>query len=565
MPYLEKLQRTPFRETLCINAIFLLLFIMLGSCKFSSMDDFFMSSILSGAYGGENDVHLYFVKVVYGLLLKPFYHFFPSVGWYYIFEVIEVFASFVALVYVLLARLGTRNGRLLSILLLCCFSPVFYYEMDFTKNAAILTAAGILLMYEGDSRNVKYLVSGIAFLCMGFVMRSEAFYLGIPCFAMLIVFRGLIKKKIPIANLIAVVFCCLINAGIFHYDKSFYQNEEYKYYAQYQGPRAVFGDGRYYNYETTLDEIEERGLHGVDFEMLTNWGFYDTEVLAKDSLYKFIQIVDRNHHEVVPTKVPIAVAKELSRCLHEIPSWYWILLCSVIAYFGKGLFRLVPWSSLGYVICAYIYLLLVNRIVAHVEASVWLYATIILFPILKKDDLDKIWLSVNMKKILIGVFILLYVIGFWGTKDYVKAETFQSTKDNRWEAFMLYEREHSDQVFLMDLTMYKRFGSRLGGSFRTLDGGRLNHIIPLGYWNIHLPSIKQLLNERGIENPFKSIADSNVYVVHYDQASLYSRFWELHYGKKILWKNVMWSNVPGREFFSFDVTKFYLQEKQHEK
>lgn len=564
MEKISKTLKNPFVLAIALNLIPLLLLVVLGSCRFASMDDFFMSSILSGAYGGELDEHLYFVKVVYGLMLKPFYYLFPCFGWYYVFEIVEVFASFVVLVYALLSRLGNKNGGLLSVLLLSSLSPVFYFDVDFTKNAAILTAAGFLLLVLGDRQNFKFLLLGIAYASMGFVMRSDAFYLGLPCLATLIAFRWFSEKKIPFANVVAIAACLLINTGVSYFDNSFYQDDDYKYYASYQGPRAVFGDGRYYDYDAALDEIEERTLHGLDFEMMTKWTFYDTEFLAKDSLYKFINVINHNHHEIILSKVPFAVLKELSRCLHEIPSWFWVFLCFIAAYCGKGLCRFIPWVSLGYVICAYIYLLLLNRVVSHVEMSIWLYASVLLIPMLEKEDVDNVRLSANMKRSLWVMAFLLYVVGFWGMGDYVKTAIFQSPQDDRWNAFMQYEKNNADKLFFMDLTAYKRFCSRLGGSYKALEPGRLDHIIPLGYWNVHLPSIKKILHEQGIENPFRAIINPNVLVVNYDKASKYEEFLKLHYGYDVLSKNLFWSNVPGREFFSFDITKFYLREDDHE-
>lgn len=565
MEKISKTVKNPFVLAIALNLVFLLAYLILGSCRFASMDDFFMSSILSGTYGGEYDVHLYFVKVIYGLILKPFYYLFPSVGWYYVFEIIEVFASFVVLVYALLSRLGLKNGAFFSLFLLCCLSPIFYFDVDFTKNAAILTAVGFLLLFMGGRQNFKFLLLGIAYACMGFVMRSDAFYLGLPCLAVLIVFRWVSEKRVPVPNVVAIAACILINVGVSHFDKTFYQDDDYKYYASYQGPRAVFGDGRYYDYDAALDEIEERNLHGIDFEMMTKWTFYDTEVLAKDSLYKFINVINHNRHEIIVSKVPVAVLKELSRCLHEIPSWYWIFLCFIAAYCGKGLCRFLPWVSLGYVTCAYVYLLLLNRVVSHVEMSIWLYASVLLISILKKEDVDKVKLSANMKRSLWVMTFLLYAIGFWGMGDYVKAEVFRSSRDERWEAFMQYEKDNADKLFFMDLTAYKRFCARLGGSYRALEPGRLNHIIPLGYWNVHLPSIKKNLREQGIENPMRAITNPNVLVVNYDKASKYEEFLKLHYGYDVLSKNLLWSKVPGKEFLSFDVTQFYIKEDKFEK
>lgn len=91
---LSMIRKSPFVIAFCLNVLFFLLYLFLGQVKHGSLDDYFMSSVLTGAYGGEYDVHMYFVNAAYGYFLKPFYWLFPKVGWYFIFELIGTFAAF---------------------------------------------------------------------------------------------------------------------------------------------------------------------------------------------------------------------------------------------------------------------------------------------------------------------------------------------------------------------------------------------------------------------------------------------------------------------------------------
>lgn len=561
MRLVEKFRNSFLATSLCLNGVFLFLFIIFGSCRFSSMDDFFMSSILTGVYGSEYDVHLYFVNAIYGYFLKPFYYFFPTIGWYYIFEIAEVFASFVAIVYVILSRLELRFGGLLSLLLLSCVSPSFYFQSDFTRNAALLTAVGMLLLTLGGFEKKKFLAWGVLFALAGFVMRKDAFYLGTPCLGVMLLFRWVTAgniRKVPWMNIAAILACCLLAFAVSKYDKKLYQNGEYKYYAEYQGPRAVFGDGMYYDYDAAIDEIEERGFHGIDFELLTNWVFYDTDVLKKDSLYKFINVINRNRHDVVLSKMPISLAREFSRSLHEPRTWIWVLLCVIIICTSKTIVRIVPWFSLGYVVLAYTYLLMQNRVVPHVEASIWIYATVSMIPFLKKDNLQRIGVAKNVGKIVLGSSLLLYVIGVFGVPEYTKAPCFQQAEDARWSAFMQFEKSNPDKIFFFDFTAYKRFVRRLGGGFESLPPGRLNHIIPLGYWNVHLPGMRQGLKKLGIENPMREITRSDAYVVQYLDPEKFIDFLNQHYAMNFDYQTLLWTKMPGKEFISFDVRKYFV-------
>ena len=88
-----------FVSALCLNLLFLLLCLGVGGMHFGSLDDFFMSAVVTGAYGGEFDPHTLFVNGTYAYFLKPFYGMCSTLNWYFIFELLSAFASFTVFVY----------------------------------------------------------------------------------------------------------------------------------------------------------------------------------------------------------------------------------------------------------------------------------------------------------------------------------------------------------------------------------------------------------------------------------------------------------------------------------
>ena len=55
---------------LLINLLFLSLYFAFGQVRFGSLDDYFMSSVLTGAYGSAYDIHTCFVNAAYGIFFK---------------------------------------------------------------------------------------------------------------------------------------------------------------------------------------------------------------------------------------------------------------------------------------------------------------------------------------------------------------------------------------------------------------------------------------------------------------------------------------------------------------
>ncbi len=109
-----------------LSFIFLLLYLTFGQIRHGSLDDYFMSSVLTGAYGSAYDVHTYFVNAAYGIFLKPFYVLFPKVGWYFLFELAGTFCAFTTFAYLVIHRLGSKYGIIVSAILLAALTPDFY-------------------------------------------------------------------------------------------------------------------------------------------------------------------------------------------------------------------------------------------------------------------------------------------------------------------------------------------------------------------------------------------------------------------------------------------------------
>ena len=293
------LQR-PLCLALSLNLLILLVCLGIGGVHFGSMDDYFMSAIVTGAYGGEFDAHTLFVNGVYAYFLKLFYSLFPSVGWYFIFELAAVFASFTVFTYFMLRQVKDKLGIALSVFLLACLTPDFYLELSFTQCAAVATAAGILLLYFGNSeRRWRYLLVAIPFLIAGIVFRKEGFLLGGTFAGALLAWGFWKSKKGWLATLLALVVCGFAYYGLQSFNRSLFEdNGEYAYYLAYQGPRSLLGDGAFYDSDATYDELEERGMHGQDFRILERWMFYDTEAFSYDSLRPIADVAYRNRYEL---------------------------------------------------------------------------------------------------------------------------------------------------------------------------------------------------------------------------------------------------------------------------
>ena len=559
MPH-SSLKNKPFLLALAANAVVLTLSLILSGWKYESLDDFFMHSVLTGAYGGEYDIHLYFVNAIYGVFLWPFYKILPHVGWYPLFEKGIVFLSFSAITYIILRKYGNRLGGAFAFLVLSCVSLEFYLHVEFTKCACAAAAAGILLFAIGNSeRMVSHLVWGCLFIVAGFVFRKEMFLLGLPVLAALLFFNTLQGKSIWKNSLIALAVLAGAIIGLKTFDASLFKNNEYEYYAAYQPVRSFFGDGAFYDSDALSDELDERGIGSRDFRYLKAWYFYDDNVFSLDSMNTLIKIAQRNLYEPNYLKMPFFVARSISDSLMKGSVWCWLILCFTIIYFCNKKYWWVPWVSLSIIGICYTYLALVNRVVSHVEAGIWGYAVIFaLFYAFKSDFAES-----KQAKGLLKIFLLIGIIGAVNNIalfeidriNYASKVKGRPTAD--WESFLQYAKNNPGEVFLLPFDRYKELASFVGKTYKTIEPGSWNNIHSTGYWNIHLPPMNRELQKRRVSNMFKDITNDNVFVLNDKQSLSFAPFYKEHYHVDLVTDTVKY-------FGNLFISKYRVKELANE-
>lgn len=545
--FLKVLEEKSLPVALSLNFVLLVAYLVLGACDYhDSLDDFFMSSVLTGAYNSQYDVHLFFINVVYGFFLKPFYVLFPDIGWYYLFQVGSIFCSFTVFCFYILKRLGLRFGLLLSLFFLVSVAPDFYFQINFTQCAAALTGAAILLLVFAELEKRSWLILlGILFLVAGYVMRRNAFEIGLPFFIALGSLIVLCSKKIPLRIILAAGVGLILVVGLNSFDRSLYSDSEYKFYAEYQGPRATIGDGRYYDYDATYAELEERGFSGKDFKTARGWMFYDTEAFAIDSIQPYLRAISNNRYLLNYPRTGIRILCELSKLLWTPYAWCWITFCLLlIACSRKKIVQLYPWMSLGIVVLCLGYLFLQNRVVSYVENSILLYAMISTIPFLEKETLQQWKISEKILGLIYICCAVFFLISFDSLPNSQKNSWFKTKSENdlSWERFKKFAAKHPEDAFMLNFEQYKQFAAATGGpAYKSVVPGSFDNIFPLGYWNVYLPGMKRELEKKGVQNPLKDVVKGNVYLVHRTGAIGITpgTFYEDHYRKKVTVDSVM--------------------------
>jgi len=515
-----------FLYSLAVNLFFLVLCLVFGDIKFGAIDDYFMAAVLTGAHGTDYNPHLLFVNAIYGYALLPLYHLFPKVGWYYIGEMFAVFASFTAVGYVLLRRCGERWGLLLATLFAAMFASDFYLVIQFTQCASILSAAGMLLFAHGlvDCRAPKGarndviipIVLGVLLLLWGSVMRWEAFLMGMPFFCVGLLFN---LKQCWKSRWITVAGLAVMFAGasaMHHFDASLYKNAEYAPYIDIQGPRAALGDGSNYNQNAVYEDLEEMGKSGIDYHMLTEWIFYDTETFAADSLRAIVDVIGNYRGKTERGNIPQLLLNALGHSLHSPLFWTWFIFCLLVWATNRKKF-LYLWASLGVILYLMSMLLAMDRLVYRVESGFWLYAAVLAVPLWGRFryELPR-RLAVAVVAVIAFVNLFSYAASGEMVRDPASGESRTITIEDStdYDQVFAYIDRQPDKMFLLSMNAYMRFSHHKNPPYLAEPIGSYRRTVSLGYWTPYLPEITQTLAEFGVTNPMKDVVHDNVIVIN---------------------------------------------------
>ena len=522
-----------------INLFFLALCLIFGDLKFGAIDDYFMAARLTGAFGTEYNPHLIFVNAIYGYALLPLYHLFPKIGWYYIGEMTAVFISFFTIGYVLLRKMGANWGTLLASLFTALFASDFYLVVQFTQCASILSAAGMLLFaYEICELNKKETHStfkktfpfAIALFLMlwGSIMRWQAFLMGMPffCLGLLFMLKECWKAKWHTIVCLAILFVGAYSMHVF--DRRIYEAPEYKEFNEFQGPRVTLGDKSNYSQNAVYEDVEELGLSGKDYHMLTTWTLYDTKTFSANNLQQYTKSIIPYQNQISKPSIPRNLLNALSHSLRSPLFWTWFIFCIILYFTNRSKFIYLI-ASLSLLLSLIAYLQFAGRLVYRVESGFWLYAAVLAIPLAKdlKFKLSPKFTLITLTCIAV-INVYLYTTEGKIVRDPGSGNLRTLVVDDSTDYTQVFKfiDENPNKMFLLSMKSFMRFSHHKNPPYLAEPIGSYRNTVSFGYWTPYLPEVKEALKDHGIANPIKDVVRENVIVL--DNSTL-SDYLQRHY------------------------------------
>lgn len=218
--------------------------------NFQGEDDVVMQQIIRGNYTGNPDVHLVFVNVIIGYLLKPFYLMNSNIYWYSILFTLLQGVS----IFVLLKYFHSKIKGILPIIIVYVFCLYFIVNYQFTIISGLLCISGFVLLRENHFRYKNVVI--IIFFMFSFLLRLEMFILTmVLCSSMYLKeFKGIIVSYRKIWISLFVLFSISYWINSIHY-----KSDEWIYYNKYNKIRGQINDNpNLYKLNSSFPSIDNK-------------------------------------------------------------------------------------------------------------------------------------------------------------------------------------------------------------------------------------------------------------------------------------------------------------------
>ena len=293
-----KILKSSFLFAFVLNAVFLALCVVFTSFTYESDVDYYNSLYICRDHMYTNAT----INYVLAMLIGTAQYAFPGINCFVVFEVMASFAAFVSITFVFADKYNKRKAFVFATVLNIMFALHHYTNVDSTRTAALVCAAGFLLILLAIYQK-RYSLScwvGVLELMIGSFMNLAYFFIALG-FAVAFFFGDLIAKKkyrLPFQKLfwyfrpflLMFIFVSLLALGLYQFSYSVnHATEQASDYYEYAVTENAVDSLPFPDYTEHLEEFEEVGItNQADYEMLKG-GYYDADTVLNTDALKAVQ------------------------------------------------------------------------------------------------------------------------------------------------------------------------------------------------------------------------------------------------------------------------------------
>lgn len=469
---------------------------------YGSNDEFTLAAIASGAYGSYTQYFIY-LHSAFGWILKCFYMLFPSVNCYTIVMYGLIFLSLSAIGCIWITRWKKIGAVMAVMLVLAGLSPL-YVELQYTKTAAVVTAAGYVLLFIGGQKAEKWKKAfvqalGILLLLLGSWIRFQSFgMVSILAFGFWLaravrVLKTREWKQFLVCDCLPciIAFSCVFGSIAAENVLVYTPGSQEKHYREYDKARQRLLDYGVPEWDDYQAEYEALGLTRTDVINLEKWLIADYDRYTADTFNAIVAFrQDRPFQwEYLLDYLRILIMKPL----FLLGAFGWLLWFAASFRKKKDLpeYVVVFWPGIA-LLGVYLYFIKIYRVLPIVVTACLLMFVIFIWSAVQErifeqweDQLEgKRFAAAGMAGVILtaglGVNMLIRPLGQPSLQQSEESVAFRN----------LYDTITKNKNVFYAFDPVSNTGVELGYSiFEKLPDDYLTNIFTLGGWETESPQI----------------------------------------------------------------------------
>lgn len=534
--------------SIVISVILLIIFCILTNPYFETNDDPIMNRLVE-RIGYNSDGLLIFQNIVYNKILLFLYDLFDCINWYVIVPLIFCFLSIAALSYIILRKSGNIFGIVILFLVLPIISYQFIHIFQFTRIAAFVSIAGIILLYyslDSDNKREKIVsfILGVIILLFGSWFRFESMMmvafvlssLGIVRIIQICIYKNdILKNKLKkiFSFILAFIIAFSIPFAFNLINTCYYQSERLQEYTEFNELRANVYDYGFLSYDTNINVYKEVGISKDDLKYYSSSWNMDLSVLTNDNLKNIVGVKEQNNDVL---NFFSCIKSVIVECFAESIYFYLFVFLGLLAIIFDKRKVIYVILQIFMIFLIFNYLYYIGRPVTRVCIGVY-FAGII--AIMYSIDYNRLYNGVCccIKKIRNIIFLCFFIITLIANTliatmliDYqVNQYPIDNNKCIEGKLFYSELSRDSDSLYVCDTfgNQYDLFD--VYGIYETAGRSSLENMISLGGWHANWPSTQNTYSRYGVENIYKDcINNDHIFLILSDD-SMVEQYIQEHY------------------------------------
>ena len=500
---------------------------VLFGMRYTTNDDATIANIAAGAYGADR-IHLIYVNIVIGILLRPLYALAGGFNWYMLMQLALSLISCAVLLRLAMERLGTARGLCVFLGTALVLSPLVFYSVQYVKTSGLCCAAGLLLMADTWHKPCRRTALGLFLAWISSLLRWDMFCAAGGLSAALFLTRFFVldkpQKRRAAGTMALLLLLAFATKGV---DMLSYRMDEgWRAYTEYNAARTEFSDFKALHMPEG-NPFTDDGVSDTDLGMLLSWNYYDGRVFPAGRVEQLA--------EKLPGPPLVQIAKDTLCTGAEMVygEWYRAALALTVLA-GLALLKwnrksLAFWGVGALLGLEILYLTMRGRFPHYVETALQLCTVPMFLAALMQGDWRR-KLSLRLCGIYFGVLALCSLISFyslWGESRYYRETRIEA------DASALYAMSADKEHLYLIPTSY--IDAAAGYDvWHPRPEGFFSNIIAYGGWLSHAPLQEETLADYGLaSSPLLDAVDNDGVFVGADDIASVAQYATEHSGRLV--------------------------------